>query len=195
MSDSRSKGQNSGGGGGKAPTGANPSRGRWRSAARARTIPVILYGLAHGAAGAGQPAAPHPASFGLSETRARRLARRQHRYPRTPKSAARLIDQRLGRCRAPGLLAEADPLLAGYPIRGAGRIVLVLDQITIRTMSGHHALAAAVRVKAIVTTARHSPEATGVLAKAASGRLELVPLVRVQNSGARAHRVERPRAS
>ena len=82
-----------------------------------------------------------------------------------------------------GLLAEADPLpspdLEDMPATG---IVLVLDQITdphnvgaiLRTAAGFAATA-------VITTARHSPEATGVLAKSASGALEYVPMVTVQN--------------
>jgi 23S rRNA (guanosine2251-2'-O)-methyltransferase len=81
-----------------------------------------------------------------------------------------------------GLYLESDPL----PAPGLDEVetgpVLVIDQVTdphnfgaiVRTAS-------AFAVSAIVTTARHSPEATGVLAKSASGGLEHVPLVLVQN--------------
>jgi 23S rRNA (guanosine2251-2'-O)-methyltransferase len=82
-----------------------------------------------------------------------------------------------------GLLAEADPLPAPTidTLDTAG-IILVLDQITDpHNVGAILRSAAAFGVKAIVTTARHSPETTGVLAKSASGALEVVPFVTVQN--------------
>ena len=81
-----------------------------------------------------------------------------------------------------GLLAEADRLPSPAVEDLDAGIVLVLDQITDpHNVGAILRTAAAFAVSAVVTTARHSPEATGVLAKAASGALELVPIVIVQN--------------
>jgi len=82
-----------------------------------------------------------------------------------------------------GLYLEADPLaspaIASLPADG---IVLVLDQITDpHNVGAIFRSAAAFAAAAIVTTERHSPDAAGALAKAASGAIELVPLVTVQN--------------
>src|SRR2546421_1121664 len=81
-----------------------------------------------------------------------------------------------------GLLVEADPLPALDIEDIEDGTLLVLDQITDpHNVGAILRSAAAFAVSAGVTTARHSPEATGVLAKSASGALDLVPIVTVQN--------------
>jgi len=82
-----------------------------------------------------------------------------------------------------GLLIEADPLPSpDLDDLAAEGIVLVLDQITDpHNVGAILRSAAAFGVRAAITTARHSPEATGVLAKSASGALEHVPIVTVGN--------------
>ena len=84
-----------------------------------------------------------------------------------------------------GLYLEADPLPSPTLDTLSGkRVVLALDQITDpHNVGAIVRTAAAFGVEAIITTARHSPAATGVLAKSASGGLEHVPFMIVRNLG------------
>jgi 23S rRNA (guanosine2251-2'-O)-methyltransferase len=82
-----------------------------------------------------------------------------------------------------GLYLVAEPLrtprIKDLPANG---LVLVLDQITDpHNVGAIVRTAAAFAVDAIVSTNRHSPAATGVLAKSASGGLEHVPFITVTN--------------
>lgn len=82
-----------------------------------------------------------------------------------------------------GLYLEAEPL-AAPPLDALppDAVILVLDQVTDpHNVGAIVRTAAAFGVTALLTTARHSPAATGVLAKSASGGLEHVPIVVVRN--------------
>ena len=85
-----------------------------------------------------------------------------------------------------GVLIEAEPLKP-KPLSSLGdtSLVVVLDQVT-----DPHNVGAVVRsavafgAGALVTTSRHSPTESGVLAKSASGALEHIDLIEVKNLAA-----------
>jgi 23S rRNA (guanosine2251-2'-O)-methyltransferase len=145
---------------------------------------VILYGWHTVTAALANPARRIRRLL-ATENALRRLAEDSIASPITPELvrpdvlAARLTPDAVHQ----GLLAEADPLPSpDIEDLAASGIVLVLDQITDpHNVGAILRTAAAFAVAAVITTARHSPEATGVLAKSASGALELVPIVLVQN--------------
>jgi 23S rRNA (guanosine2251-2'-O)-methyltransferase len=174
--------------------GGKPGKGRsapqrppaWRDRERAFDPdgPVILYGW-HTVAMALQNPKRRFRKLILTENAARRLSEEGIKTRVAPEIVR---PNEIDRLLTPdavhqGLFAEADPLPSpDIETLTEDGMVLVLDQITDpHNVGAILRSAAAFAVKAIVTTARHSPEATGVLAKSASGALELVPLVTVQN--------------
>src|SRR5947209_5126134 len=160
--------------------GGRPERGRFQAA----DGPALLYGW-HSVKAALENPARRVRKLMLTENALRRLRdesiplRVEPELVRPDAIAARLGPDAVHQ----GLLAEADPLPAlTLETLAPEGLVLVLDQITDpHNVGAILRSAAAFGIKAVVTTARHSPEATGVLAKVASGAIDLVPLVLVQN--------------
>ena len=146
--------------------------------------PVVMYGW-HTVTAALRNPERHLRKLLATENAARRLAEEGITPSLSPDIVrpSAIAERLLPDAVHQGLYLETDPLpspaIEAVPARG---VVLVLDQITDpHNVGAIFRSAAAFAATAIVTTQRHSPDATGALAKAASGALEHVPLISVQN--------------
>jgi len=100
----------------------------------------------------------------------------------TPKD----LDQLLGADAVhQGAALEVDPVARfGIDHLKSPRLIVVLDQVTDpHNVGAILRTACAFGADAVLTTARYAPRETGVMAKAASGALDLVPLIEVRNLG------------
>lgn len=158
-----------------------------------------------GHSGAGEPVSDRVLLYGLHTVRhaLANPARTKHRLLVTRNALARLEAEpqwleglaleeseprALDRLVGPdavhqGAVLEADPL---EPISlqalGREKLVLVLDQVTDpHNVGAVMRSAVAFGAGALITTARHSPTESGVLAKAASGALDMIDHVAVRN--------------
>lgn len=120
-----------------------------------------------------------------TENAGRKLAAVIERRGLTPERVLpKALDRQLGADTVhQGVLLEAGPLeqltLEDLDLSGT---LLVLDQVTDpHNVGAALRSAAAFGAKGLIMTHRHSPPLGGVLAKSASGALDLVPIVQVRN--------------
>ena len=121
-----------------------------------------------------------------TENAQRRLAERDVRIRCTDRDAAtpRQLDHMVTRDAVhQGVILEAEPLPAyGVKELKGARLVLALDQVTDpHNVGAILRSAVALDADAVVTTERHAPEEGPVLAKSASGALDMIKHVRVKN--------------
>lgn len=100
----------------------------------------------------------------------------------TPKELDRLLG---GEAVHQGVALEVEPV-SRFKLEDIDplRLIVVLDQVTDpHNVGAILRTACAFGADALLTTQRYAPRETGVMAKAASGALDLVPLIEVRNLG------------
>jgi len=148
--------------------------------------PVYLYGLHTVRAALDNPGRAKKALLATPNALARLRETGEIGTVRITETTPRELDRLLGgEAVHQGVALEVDPVSRfGLDDIARPRLVVVLDQITDpHNVGAILRTACAFGADAIVTTARHSPRETGVMAKAASGALDLVPMIEVRNLG------------
>ena len=152
-----------------------------------RDGPPLIFGFHAVEAALANPRRKVKAAFCTENAENKLAAKLKERDVEVTRVTPRDLDIRLGSDTVhQGALIEVEDLeeLSYKQItrEAQGRPLLVLDQVTDPHNVGAILRSAAVFGAAgLVMTRRHSPPLSGVLAKSASGALELVPIVRVQN--------------
>jgi 23S rRNA (guanosine2251-2'-O)-methyltransferase len=171
------------------PNRGQPHRGHDRAPQTPADAPrgtVWLYGLHAVAAALANPARRLRRLVLTEEAEATLAGRLPPPWPLQPERVDRgRFDQLLGRDIAhQGAALLADPLAPPLLQNALERLgpVIVLDQVTDpRNVGAILRSAAAFAAAAVITQDRNAPEETGALAKAASGALETIPLLRAVN--------------
>lgn len=171
------------------PRPTNPVKPAWRGTPRrvprrGGTDHVMLFGLHAVEAALANPKRPVVKVI-ATENAAHRLGPLLAKRGLTPEPASpRDLDRLLGPDAVhQGVALEAEPLppVELDEVDGDG-ILLVLDQVTDpQNVGAALRSAAAFGASGLVMTERHSPPFQGVLAKAASGALDIVPVILVKN--------------
>jgi 23S rRNA (guanosine2251-2'-O)-methyltransferase len=147
---------------------------------------VWLYGAHAVAAALANPARRLRRLMLTEEAEAQMVPALRQAWPITPERTDRArLDRLLGHAivhQGAALLVDPLPSPSLHQALERSGPVLVLDQVADpRNIGAILRCAAAFRVAAVITQDRNAPEETGALAKAASGALETVPMLRAVN--------------
>jgi 23S rRNA (guanosine2251-2'-O)-methyltransferase len=148
--------------------------------------PVYVYGLHTVRHALANPRRRHIALFATRNALARlNVAQELLARLRVEECEPRRLDGMVGRDTVhQGVVLETAPLLPRSleELAETARLILVLDQITDpHNVGAILRSAVAFGAGAVVTTARHSPSQSGVLAKSASGAIDAIDLIEVRN--------------